>query len=258
MSNVVNEVSSDLAPPPLLRSIHHIDGVLTPPSREDLVVSALSVSDETGVTSFSAPAVTLVLDASGSMLPIRADIITAVNNFIDKQATVAKDDSHLSLVVFSNEASVRFQKRPMVEAIHISDADYVCDGVTALHDAIATAININEGEKNVLIVIVTDGEENASKISYLDIQAKIQAKKNDGWNFIYLANEPRISLAGTHLGMPAAVDGVITSNTNNIAVGFEHLPTTLSRGVSSAVEMFRSTSAVPNLNELTRANSSPL
>ncbi len=196
------------------------------------------------------PLIVLVLDASGSMNRISTAIRESVNNFITQQKAGPIDDTRMSFVVFSSEATVRFIKKPIAEVQSITSDDYQCGGDTALFDAIGLAIDRHEDEKEALIVIVTDGEENCSRTTHDELQSKIEAKKTIGWQFIYLANEPRVSQVGVRVGLECAAAGSTHSNTNNVSVGYDNLAPALERQISKAVSAYRATSQVPNLNEM--------
>lgn len=74
-------------------------------------------------------------------------------------------------------------------------------GMTALYDAIGMSVKniqkqandeISKDEATVVVVIITDGHENASeKYSYNQIQSLIkELEQSDNWTFSYLSNTP--------------------------------------------------------------------
>lgn len=203
------------------------------------------------------PMIVLVLDASGSMEQIANDIRGSVNSFIQQQKDGPVDGTRMSLIVFSDEAKEVFSKKQLADVKAITTDDYKCNGYTALYDAIGMAINHHSDEKDALVVIVTDGEENRSRMTYSELTKKIEDKKTAGWKFIYLANEPKVSQAGSSLGFASAAVGSMYSATNNLAVGYHNMAPALQRGVSDAVQSFRSSSQVPNMNDYVRAQSMP-
>ncbi len=207
------------------------------------------VSQEPLTERKSPPMIVLVLDASGSMQHIANDIRGSVNTFIEEQKQLPEDGTCLSFVVFADEATERFFKKPIADVPVVTEADYKCSGNTALYDAIALAIDHHNEEPEALVVVVTDGEENHSRTSHDELHRKIEAKKAAGWKFIYLANEPRVSQGGANVGLCAAAVGAAYTASNNIAVGYDAMAPTLARAVSSAVGVYRTTTQVPNLNE---------
>lgn len=195
------------------------------------------------------PMIILVLDASGSMERVQNDIRGSVNTFIDQQKSAPEDGTRLSLIMFNDDAKTRISKVPIQEVKEITPLDYRCYGSTALYDAIGLAIHNHSECKEALVVIVTDGEENTSRTSYDDICGKIDEHKRRGWSFIYLAAGLEVSRAGTNLGFHSADVSNATSATNNIAVdNINDLAPTLSRHISEATQIYRTTSEVPNLN----------
>ena len=78
---------------------------------------------------------------------------------------------------------------------------YLPNGMTALYDAIGMSVNnilkfaneeINNDQATVVVVIITDGHENASvKYTYRQIQSMIkELELSDNWTFSYLSNTP--------------------------------------------------------------------
>lgn len=86
---------------------------------------------------------------------------------------------------------------------NLSNCDYVPNGSTALFDAIGDTVNWFRNEKNVLMVIVTDGQENASKkYNRSEINAMIEdKKKHNDWSYVYLSSDLSTELQGNNLGL---------------------------------------------------------
>lgn len=204
------------------------------------------------------PTVVLVLDASGSMQSISAAMLDSVNSFIDQQKSSLIDGMKFSLIVFSSSAKLEIDSVPIQDVSKITPAQYRCTGTTALWDSIALAIDHHTTRQEVLVVVITDGQENSStKCTQQQLQNKISAKKEIGWKFIYLANNPEVAEAGTQMGIHSADEKEKFSTTNNVAVGFEMLAPVLRRGLSEAVTAYRTSSQVPNLNNIIRSETAP-
>lgn len=231
--------------------------IVDKPADVNAVVVTSTTNDAEQKVARDPPMIVLVLDASGSMQAIANDIRGSVNNFIGQQKNAPADGTKFSLIVFSDEAKTKINKVPIRDVPEITNVEYLCDGYTALYDAIGLAIDSHSDYKEALVVIVTDGEENKSRMTHDELQSKIEAKKTSGWKFIYLANEPQVSQAGDRLGLCAAAADANTSTTNNVAVGYENLAPVLERAVSSAVHTYRMSAVVPNLNELNRSQTEP-
>jgi hypothetical protein len=82
---------------------------------------------------------------------------------------------------------------------------YRPDALTPLYDAIATTIRRTEnkaGKDAVLFIVMTDGEENASKEhDFKSVQALIEEKSD--WTFVYLGANQDAWAVGTKMGIAA-------------------------------------------------------
>lgn len=207
------------------------------------------------------PRFVMLLDESGSMSDNRNSILDAVNSLINDQKKLShtlNDDATLTIIKFANEGRTLIKNESFKTINNLSLEQYNPDGGTALYDAIGMGINQHEDEKNVVMVIVTDGEENCSKHhTHSNIMMKIETKKEMGWNFIYLANDLSVSQRGASLGFDVAAPTETTSACNNISVGYNCMGPALERCVSHAITNYRQTSAVPNMNYATELSLSP-
>lgn len=156
----------------------------------------------------------IVLDASGSMSDIEDDTKGSFNSFIKAQkAAVGK--TVLDIYQFSSEV------RRIVEHVDLASfsddlmARYTCSGCTALNDAVCTAIDTlgqefaamkeEDRPENVLMVIITDGFENASrKFSSSDVKERIKHQREKyNWEFQYLAANQDAFATGSAMGISA-------------------------------------------------------
>jgi hypothetical protein len=141
--------------------------------------------------------ITIVLDRSGSMDLVRADTIGGFNSFVENQKS-GPGKCNLTLVQFSDNYEVTYKDRPITEAPLLTNTTFSPFGFTSLFDAVGRSIkergthyaNMKESERpgKVLFVIITDGEENASKEYKLDqIKNMIQDQtKTYNWTFVFL------------------------------------------------------------------------
>lgn len=160
--------------------------------------------------------ITIILDRSGSMACIKADTIGGVNTFIEEQKKVA-GEATFTLVQFDNHYDVVHDALPMSKVPLLTDETFAPRGSTALLDAMGKTINtiksrislLPEEEKpeEVIVVVVTDGQENASReFNKSAVFELIEGLTNvDKWNFVFLgANQDAIAEAaqfgvkGTH------------------------------------------------------------
>jgi uncharacterized protein YegL len=153
-----------------------------------------------------------VLDRSGSMTSIKEETIAGFNKFVSEQKENSID-ARFTLVQFDNEYELVYNQLPINEVPKMTKDTFVPRGVTALLDAIGKTIKDTrkyqkqdtKTEYKTILVIITDGEENAS-VNYTrdDIFKKItKMQKKHQWEIIFLAaNQDAIATAG-HYGISA-------------------------------------------------------
>src|ERR1700679_3537488 len=110
--------------------------------------------------------IVMLLDESGSMASIKHDIIKSVNDFINEQKTIKDPNCTFTFVSFSDTVRTMSLKTPLHRTFPLTVENYNPTGSTALYKAIIDTINLFEHDSNVLMVIVTDGQENASPREY--------------------------------------------------------------------------------------------
>ena len=162
----------------------------------------------------------VVLDASSSMMKVRSETIYAVNQFMRTQPI----DSFL-LNTFSDKV-IRGEK--MRHAPRLTYSTYEPHGMTALLDAIMDTIHDTPDGKKVVFLITTDGYENASRRHSLsEVAHAIREKTKLGWQFIYMSchHEAR-SDAETYGIKP---ENVLTYDREGIESGFHELVLPLQR-----------------------------
>ena len=146
-----------------------------------------------------------VLDASWSMNKIKGAALSGFNENLEATKEGAKaEPTFVSLYVFSDPEKVREVAfcLPAEEIKGLTNETYVCDGNTALCDAVGLAIErmeqkIKERSElhhdldwSVLLNIITDGEENRSrKFRKMDIAEKVRSVEGTGrWTVTYLGD----------------------------------------------------------------------
>jgi uncharacterized protein YegL len=147
----------------------------------------------------------IVLDCSGSMYSIRAAMEESLTSVLHEQKT-ASGECLVSLLRFNTESHYAFVAKPIYE-ISDSDVRITPSGGTALYDAIGkiikdeqvrvSALPNREKPDKIFVVIVTDGEENASKLYNREyISRLISSQEEDSWKFYYLgANQDAFKTA---------------------------------------------------------------
>jgi len=138
--------------------------------------------------------ITVILDRSGSMDAIRDDAIGSFNAFL-RERKEKNPESKMSLVLFDDQYEVRQTGVPIQSVDPLSYETYIPRGSTALLDAIGRTIRTIEEraheDEEVLVAVLTDGQENASVRYRLEqIRELICEKESRDWDFVYLSADP--------------------------------------------------------------------
>ena len=146
----------------------------------------------------------IILDESGSMSAIYQEALTGVNETL-QTIRMAKDEHpeqehFVTLVAFdTGHYNEIYKGTPASKAVDITKAQYRPCGGTPLFDAMGRAISdlrnhldyLNHSSNNnddvVLVTVITDGYENASK-EYTGpaIKALVEEMRKKGWVFTYI------------------------------------------------------------------------
>ncbi len=154
----------------------------------------------------------VILDASGSMDTIKRDTKGSMNSFIETQKE-EKGKTVFELYQFNDKVE------HIVAPVDLAHLDtnlmdkYKCGGCTAMNDAICIAIDElgqefaampeSERPENVLVVILTDGQENSSKrFDSNDVKKRIEhQQKIYNWAFLFLAANQDACVSGKKIGV---------------------------------------------------------
>ena len=180
-----------------------------------------------------------VIDKSGSMYSSRDDVTGGFKKTIDEQKAIKEGKVTVSLFTFNEKVE---QKYLGVDINDIEKFHYSPDGMTAMNDGIGTAIDkvgewLYEKDKRgaempgkTLVVVMTDGMENASKEYTLkQVQDKIKEQTDKySWEFIYMGTDITTSKAADTLGFKFKTYGSRSKFANNYNI------------VDSAVKCYRS------------------
>jgi len=151
------------------------------------------------------PHIGFILDESGSMAMRKDEAIYSFNLLLRQQVTTKRKAS-FGLTTFGSKVRVG----PVVDMHQcraLRDDDYSPRGDTPLFDAIGETIGSVDSSLNypinVVLIIFTDGHENASKQWKLEgLHALIQEKLTIGWQFIYCSCAHNPVADGLRLGIP--------------------------------------------------------
>jgi hypothetical protein len=162
--------------------------------------------------------VVILLDESGSMLSKKEGTISGFNEYI---STLKAKGNHFSVTLTKfgeNRIETPFVDIPISKVPKLSDENYKPDGMTPLYDAISKTINKTRGKSHTLFMILTDGEENASKECTRETISKlIKECEKDGWTFAYVGSgldawqhERNASSIGIYSGNVCCISGNMT------------------------------------------------
>jgi hypothetical protein len=152
--------------------------------------------------------IAFILDRSGSMESIKQGTIEGYNSFISQQQENEKYPVRFSLTLFNTEIEEKITSVPVLNLTNLEEGNYLPSGGTALLDAIGITVDnlgkrlaaIPEAERpcKVIVAIMTDGEENSSRIfSWDEISEKIRRQTEVyKWEFLFMgADQDAIATA---------------------------------------------------------------
>jgi hypothetical protein len=155
--------------------------------------------------------IVVVLDRSGSMQSVKTDTEGGLRAFLDAQKE-APGETLVTLRQFDHKHDTVFENVPLGD---VPAFELVPRGMTALHDAVGSTINavgehlasMDEGDRpgEVIVVILTDGQENASQEFTSNQVKQMITEQQDKWNwvFVFLGADQDAVAAGGRLGVRA-------------------------------------------------------
>lgn len=159
-----------------------------------------------------------ILDRSGSMESIRLDMIGGFNAFIEEQRKIPTE-CKVSFYQFDTQhprVETVYEQKVLKEVPLLNTETFVPRGGTPLYEAIATVVKKvgerfantpeNERPEKVLVVIITDGEENSS-IGWTAAQIKQMVQHQEEkykWEFVYLGANQDAWAVGNTMGVKSS------------------------------------------------------
>lgn len=147
----------------------------------------------------------IILDESGSMSSVRSETVQGISSVFSSikegMEKFPDQDHRISLVSFSSRSSSEPNCRFILwnepaDKIPAEFADSYCpEGGTPLYDAIGVSLHklrhdlsgLAQDRYNVLVTILTDGEENSSgEFSYQQVKKSISELSEGSWTFAYI------------------------------------------------------------------------
>ena len=148
--------------------------------------------------------ITFILDESGSMGGIAQAARDGFNEYLQEQVAHG-GPTWWTLTTFANHPKTRFAVIPGAEVRPLGD-DYSPNGMTALYDAVGRSVLKTQAylealgddrPSDVIVVILTDGMENASqRWTAKQVFELVTEVEDAGWQFVFLgANQDSWSVS---------------------------------------------------------------
>lgn len=152
----------------------------------------------------------IIIDESGSMECIKKQAINSVNETIQTIRAAQKRNENqehfVSLVSFNDDVKTIHDCVAIDQVTELNDKTYQPDCCTALYDAMGLSLNALRkriaDEDKVLVTVVTDGYENASReYSGKAIKALVEELKEKGWVFAYIGANHDVEEAASSIAI---------------------------------------------------------
>ena len=174
-----------------------------------------------------------ILDRSGSMAGLESDTIGGFNATIADQQNV-EGETRVTTILFDNFFEILHDRINLQDIAPITEKDYFVRGSTALYDAVAIGIqkivNVQKQTKpegradKVIMVITTDGYENASRETNADMLHKmIDDCKKEGWEFLFLGADIDAQAAAGAIGIDSTRASNYVKDHKGVKVQYESL-----------------------------------
>lgn len=155
--------------------------------------------------------ITVILDRSGSMITVRDDTEGGLRAFLEAQHE-APGTTTVSLYQFDDQYEAVYERKPLAD---VPPFKLRPRGATALLDAVGRTItalgehlaDTQEADRpgEVVVVILTDGHENASAEYTKTTVKKLITRQQDeyGWKFVFLGADQDAFAAAGGIGIRA-------------------------------------------------------
>ena len=163
----------------------------------------------------------IIMDESGSMKSIEKEAIDSVNETIQSirlaQKKYANQTHHVTLVTFNDYVKTICDRVRVEDVTEMNGMSYNPSGCTALYDAMGISLNALRSyvkdNNQVLVTIVTDGYENASKeYNGKAIKALVDELKREGWVFAYVGANQDVEAVAAKISITNVMNFDATSH----------------------------------------------
>jgi uncharacterized protein YegL len=155
----------------------------------------------------------ILLDESGSMQSIKPSIINGFNELVQSikgiQKQFPEQEHYISIISFNGLGNKVLHFMDDVSKLNtIDSSNYKPDAMTPLYDAMGFGFTKlkteleSQTDYNVLVTILTDGEENASReYTGTVIKNMIEELSEGNWTFTYIGTEHDVEKMATNLSI---------------------------------------------------------
>ena len=205
-----------------------------------------------------------IIDRSGSMSGLEDETMGGFNSLIEKQKR-EPGEAYVTTVLFDNEYEVLHDRVALRDVPKMTNAQYWPRGTTALLDAIGKTVNDvgkrlsetpeEERPEQVIVVITTDGYENASReYSRSKVKEMIERQQKEySWTFMFLGANIDAVAEGRSFGIDERFARNYTASKSGQSKAYSVLGQSMSamrsysasnsRGISSGMSAEASSSA---------------
>lgn len=147
-----------------------------------------------------------LLDSSGSMDHVREITVGGFNAW-KRTLELIENDVRVTLTTFDDgPPQVVYDSVPARKIRDMVLGDFIPRNYTALYDALKREAarvetkHMKQGD-TALVIILTDGYDNASATSPSEIKGIVHEYMKKGWSFLYLSSDSRYLEYASHMGL---------------------------------------------------------
>lgn len=165
-----------------------------------------------------------ILDKSGSMHGLEQDTIGGFNALLVKQKAITTP-CRLTTALFSDTYELLHNQADIQSVQPLTKSEYCTGGTTALLDAIGRTLAHSahpEHAQHVLVVIITDGQENSSnEYSLAQVKQMIEKRQaKDGWEFLFLGAGLDVIAQASDIGIRSEQTRAFTADSEGVGENF--------------------------------------
>lgn len=173
----------------------------------------------------------MITDRSGSMEDLVDAVIVSFNTFLKDMASQGLREAMVTHTLFGSELQELYAGMPLYAVPQLDHHHYRIEGMTALYDALGYTLREAKArieEENwadqVVVAILTDGDENASRYFTQDqVRKLVHECQLKGWKFIFLGANQNIVVAADKIGIDPTYAYEFNATGAGIAQAFKQI-----------------------------------